>query len=232
MSGVWFESALRIPPLHARGAGKLHGSSLRHSARNLYTFEDHITLARGRHQLEFGAWLQRFQSNETIALSQFGQATFTSLQTFLQGTISSFLFDPSPTEMNWRSLFSAWYAQDTIRITPRFTLTLGFRDEFSTGWNEAHGRAANYFFTNGVINSTPHVGDSLSRTTTPSFCRSRVSALPGVPLALRPLSAQASACTTICRMPWGIAPIRTFPSIPPTASPQRSRSCPLIRHLQ
>ena len=33
----------------------------------------------------FGVWLQRFQSNETIALSQYGQATFTSLQTFLAG---------------------------------------------------------------------------------------------------------------------------------------------------
>ena len=161
-------SAASNPTAQLGLAGSNNGSNLR-IARNFYTFEDHITLARGRHQLEFGAWLQRFQSNETIALSQFGQATFTSLQTFLQGTISSFLFDPSPTEMNWRSLFSAWYAQDTIRITPRFTLTLGFRDEFSTGWNEAHGRAANYFFTNGVINSTPHVGDSLFQNNNAKF---------------------------------------------------------------
>jgi len=41
------------------------------------------------------------------------------------------------------------------------TLSLGFRDEFTTGWNEAHGRAANYTFTNGVISNAPHVGDSL-----------------------------------------------------------------------
>ena len=153
-------SAASNPTAQLGLAGSNNGSNLP-IARNLYTFEDHIALTRGRHQFEFGAWFQRFQSNETIALSQFGQATFTSLQTFLQGTISSFLFDPSPTEMNWRSLFDAFYAQDTIRVTPKLTLTLGFRDEFSTGWNEAHGRAANYFFTNGVINSTPHVGDSL-----------------------------------------------------------------------
>ena len=141
-------------------AGSNNGSNLR-MARNLYTFEDHVTLTRGRHQLEFGAWFQRFQSNETIALSQFGQATFSSLQTFLNGTISSFLFDPSPTEMNWRSLLGAWYGQDTIRVTPRFTMTLGFRDEFTTGWNEAHGRASNYMFSDGVISTEPHVGDSL-----------------------------------------------------------------------
>lgn len=153
-------SAASNPTAQLGLAGSNNGSNLT-IARNLYTFEDHLTLTRSRHQLEFGAWFQRFQSNETIALSQFGQATFTSLQTFLNGTISSFLFDPSPTEMNWRSLFAAWYVQDTLRVSPRLTLTLGFRGESSTGWNEAHGRAANYTFTNGVISSQPHVGDSL-----------------------------------------------------------------------
>ena len=59
--------------------------------------------------------------------------------------------------MNWRSLFGALYAQDVIRINPNFTLTLGFRGEFSTGWNEAHGRAANYTFTNGVISNQPRI---------------------------------------------------------------------------
>ena len=153
-------SAASNPQAQLGLAGSNNGSNLS-MARNLYTFEDHVTVTRGRHQLEFGAWFQRFQSNETIALSQFGQATFSSLETFLNGTISSFLFDPSPTEMNWRSLLGAWYGQDTIRVTPRFTMTLGFRDEFTTGWNEAHGRASNYMFSNGVISTEPHVGDSL-----------------------------------------------------------------------
>lgn len=149
-------------------AGSNNGSNL-NIVRNLYTIEDRVTLSKGRHQFDFGVWLQPFQSNETLALSQFGQATFTSMQTFLQGNISSFLFDPSPTEMNWRSFFSAGYAQDAIRLGPRFTLTLGFRAESSTGWNEAHGRAANYFFTNGVINSTPNVGDSVYQRNNATF---------------------------------------------------------------
>src|ERR1700719_306317 len=153
-------SAASNPTAQLGLAGSNNGSNLP-IARNLYTFEDHIALTRGRHQFEFGAWFQRFQSNETIALSQFGQATFTSLQTFLQGTISSFLFDPSPTEMNWRSLFGAWYAEDVIRLSRKLTLSLGFRDEFTTGWNEAHDRAANYTFNNGIISSQPHVGDAL-----------------------------------------------------------------------
>jgi len=153
-------SAASNPQAQLGLAGSNNGSNLT-IARNLYTAEDRLTLTHGRHELELGTWFQWFQSNETIALSQFGQATFTSLQTFLNGTISSFLFDPSPTEMNWRSFFGAWYAQDTMRISPKLTVTLGFRNEFSTGWNEAHGRAANYTFTDGVISSQPRVGGSL-----------------------------------------------------------------------
>jgi len=140
-------------------AGSNNGSNL-HIARNLFTYEDRVTLTKGRHQLSFGAWFQQFQSNEIIALSQYGQATFSSLSSFLQGTTSSFLFDPAPTAMNWRSLFGAFYAEDVFRLSPRLTLSLGLRDEFSTGWNEAHGRAANYTFPNGVISTDPHIGHS------------------------------------------------------------------------
>ena len=152
-------SAASNPQAQIGLAGSNNGSNLP-IARNLYTYEDRVTLTHGRHQWSFGAWFQNFQSNETINLSQFGQATFTSLQTFLTGTTSSFLFSPAPTEMNWRSFFGAVHAQDVIRLTPKLTASLGFRGEFSTGWNEAHGRAANYIFTNGVISSQPHLGDN------------------------------------------------------------------------
>lgn len=153
-------SAASNPSAQIGLAGSNNGSNLR-IARNLFTFEDRGTLTRGRHQLSVGAWFQPFQSNETIALSQYGQATFASLQTFLQGTTSTFLYDPAPTEMNWRSLFGAWYVEDTVRVTPKLILSLGLRDEFTTGWNEAHGRAADYTFSNGTISTQPHVGSAL-----------------------------------------------------------------------
>jgi hypothetical protein len=163
-------------------AGSNNGSNLR-IARNLYTFEDRVAMTRGRHQLTFGAWFQPFQSNETIALSQYGQATFSSLTNFLAGSLSSFLWDPAPTQLNWRSLFGAWYAEDTIRVTPQLTVSLGFRDEFTTGWNEAHGRAANYTFSNGVISDQPHIGDSLFTTNNAKFLPQ-----PRIGLAWSPLS--------------------------------------------
>ena len=86
-------SAASNPQAQIGLAGSNNGSNL-HIARNLYTYEDRVSLTKGRHQLSFGAWVQQFQSNEIIALSQYGQATFASLQTFLQGTISTFLVRP------------------------------------------------------------------------------------------------------------------------------------------
>ena len=161
-------SAASNPQAQIGLAGSNNGSNLR-IARNLFTYEDRVTLTRGLHQLSFGAWFQQFQSNETLALSQYGQATFTSLQTFLTGVTSTFLYDPAPTEMNWRSLFGAGYAQEVIRLKPTLTLSLGFRGEFSTGWNEAHGRAATYTFSNGVISNLPHVGNDTFTTNNAKF---------------------------------------------------------------
>jgi hypothetical protein len=96
--------------------------------------------------------------------------------------------------MNWRSLFGAWYAQDAIHLTPRLTLSLGLRSEFSTGWNEAHRRAANYTFTNGMISSQPHIGSSLFTTNNARFLPE-----PRVGIAWNPWGAR-----TIARAGFGV----------------------------
>ena len=155
-------SAASNPAAQIALAGANNGSNL-NLHRNLFTYEDQVAWTKGRNQFKFGAWFQRFQSNENIALSQYGQATFPSLTNFLGGTLGtgSFLIDPASTPLSWRSLFSAIYAEDVIRVRPSFTLTLGFRVESSSGWNEAYGRASNYTFTNGVINTQPVIGNSV-----------------------------------------------------------------------
>ncbi|HLI86009.1 MAG TPA: carboxypeptidase-like regulatory domain-containing protein [Bryobacteraceae bacterium] len=152
-------SAASNPAAQLSLAGSNNGSNL-DIHRNLFTYQDRVSLTAGRHQLNIGAWFQRLRSNENLALSQYGQATFTSLQTFLQGTAASLLYDPASTPLGWRSWFGAWFLEDAIRVNQRFTLTLGFRDEFSNGWNEARGRAATYTFTDGVISAQPAVGSS------------------------------------------------------------------------
>ena len=141
-------------------AGNNAGSNLA-AVRNLFTYEDHVNLTRGRHQIEAGAWVQRIQANDSFAQAQFGQASFSTLTALLQGNVSTFTAVPAPTPLGWRSLESAFYFQDTIRLRPNLEVKIGFRDEGTNGWNEVAGRAANYSFTNGVIDSTPTIGHSV-----------------------------------------------------------------------
>lgn len=152
-------SAASNPAAQVGLAGSNNGSNLTVD-RNLFTYEDRVTLSRRNHQFTFGAWFQQVHSNEELALSQFGQATFTGLQQFLQNTVGTFLYDPTPTMMNWRSLLGSFYAEDAIRVRQNLTVSLGFRDEFTTGWNEANGRAATFVFNNGALQTQPHVGNS------------------------------------------------------------------------
>ena len=174
-------SAASNPQAQIGLAGSNNGSNLP-IARNIYTYEDRVTWTHGRHQLSFGGWFQQFQSNEMIALSQYGQATFPSLAQFIStGVSNSFLFDPAPTNLNWRSFFSAFYAEDVVRVRPNLTVSLGFRGESSTGWNEAHDRAANYTFTDGVISSQPHIGGSFFTENNATFL-----AQPRIALAWSP----------------------------------------------
>jgi hypothetical protein len=106
-------------------------------------------------------WFQRLQDNEDTASRQLGQASFTSLTTFLQGKVSSFQVVPTPSELGWRSLLGAWYFEDTIKLLPNLTLQAGIRHEFTNGWNEVAGRAANYITNSeGVLETTPVIGRS------------------------------------------------------------------------
>jgi hypothetical protein len=129
--------------------------------RNLFTVNESFDIIHGIHQITAGVWFQRVQDNENTASRRLGQATFTSLTTFLQGTVSTFQVVPAPNELGWRSLFGAWFVQDKIHLRHNLTLELGLRHEFTTGWNEVAGRAANYLpDANGVLMTNPVVGNS------------------------------------------------------------------------
>ena len=133
--------------------------------RNLYTFDDHAYYTIGKHTIQAGVWLQRLQSNDNLAQDQYGQASFASLTTFLNGTIKTFTYAPVTTELGWRALFADAFIEDTWHITPTFEARIGFRTETSTGWSESQNRASVYTFTNGVISTTPTSGLSNALTT-------------------------------------------------------------------
>lgn len=129
--------------------------------RNLYTAADQINFNRGKHLFRFGGRLEWLQANDTLIQDQYGQISFSNLQTFLQGRVSTYTYAPSYTPMAWRSLQGAFYGEDVIKLKPSLELRLGFRAESTNGWNEARGRASNYAFdSNGVIATQPAFGGS------------------------------------------------------------------------
>jgi hypothetical protein len=136
------------------------GSNLT-AVRNLFTVTDQVTLTRGRHLLSFGSSLQRIQANDALVQDQYGQASFSNLQSFLQGRVSTYTYAPASTPLGWRSLEGAFFAEDTIRVKPSLEVRIGFRGEMTNGWNEVSGRASNYAFNaNGVIQTQPVIGNS------------------------------------------------------------------------
>jgi hypothetical protein len=136
------------------------GSNLR-VTRNLFTATDQISYTRGRHTVSVGGWVQRIQSNDSLVQDQYGQISFTNLQNFLRGQVSTYTYAPSHTPLGWRTTEGAAFVEDAIKAKPNLEVRLGFRVEFTNGWNESQGRASNYAFdANGVITTNPFVSDS------------------------------------------------------------------------
>ncbi len=150
------------------GAGANVGSN-NTTARNLFTADDHVYWSKGRNQIEAGIWLQRIQANDLLAQDQYGQASFSTETTFLQGTVATFTLVPAPTELGWRSLEGAAFFEDTIKVTPRLEVRAGFRSESTDGWNESQNRASNYQIVNGVLQTTPLVGSGALWTNRAEF---------------------------------------------------------------
>jgi hypothetical protein len=152
--------------LTTTGAGAITPAGSNNAAnvmnrRNLFTYSDTMSISAGRHQISAGVWFQRMQDNQDSASRRLGQATFTSLTTFLQGTVSNFQVVPNPTGLGFRSLFGAWFVDDTIRWRRNFTVQLGLRHEFTTGWNEVAGRAGNWIpDASGVLITEPRTAKS------------------------------------------------------------------------
>ncbi len=130
------------------------------AARNLFTWDDHIAWTHGIHSIEAGVWYQDIQANDNLAQDQYGQASFSTLTTLLQGAVKTFTVVSSPTEVGWRTKEYAGFVQDGIKLRPNLEVRIGFRFESTNGWNEGYGRASNYQFTGGVINTNPTIGNS------------------------------------------------------------------------
>jgi hypothetical protein len=147
------------------GAGSNGSQQFDNIARNLFTVTDSVSLTKGIHRMDFGGWFQKVESNDNAADQRNGIATFTDLQTFMQGQATQVVATLNPIGLGWRQTAGAWYAQDSMQLRRNLTLTLGVRHEFNNGWNSPQGTAGNFVpGPNGVLLTQPVVGNSVYAT--------------------------------------------------------------------
>ena len=144
------------------GAGTFGAQQIEIVARNLFTYADDVQIVKGIHQISVGAWFQRVQANDNAADQRSGIASFADLQHFMEGQATQVVATLNPLEIGWRQFAGAWYAQDSMRLRPDLTVTLGLRHEFNNGWNSPLGQASNFVFgPNGALLTQPHIGTSV-----------------------------------------------------------------------
>jgi hypothetical protein len=113
------------------GNGSYSDSTTRTTA---YQLSDEVNVVKGNHQLAFGAIIADWRSNNYSHTSSLGAYTFDGSITglgmadFLTGNMATF---NQGTQTHWsdREAYVMVYLQDTWKITPRFTTSLGLRWE-------------------------------------------------------------------------------------------------------
>ena len=117
-------------------------------ADNTYAFRDAFTWVRGNHALKFGGQLGILQENSVYAYQTMGSFYFygpftgvgsgNDLADFLLGAADEY-YQGSKAPSNEHQKQYAAFAQDEWRVTPRLTLTLGLRYEYTSPETDTHG---------------------------------------------------------------------------------------------
>ncbi|OFW39666.1 MAG: hypothetical protein A3J28_12520 [Acidobacteria bacterium RIFCSPLOWO2_12_FULL_60_22] len=140
-------------------AGSQNSGSQQTEIINTFTWEDQVHISKGIHSITTGVWFERLQWHELSY--NFGQVTFTDIPSFLQGRAASTNIQINPAANPWRETEGAWYVQNAIKLRPNLTLSLGIRHEFTNGFNNDQGAAANYVAVNGILQTQPRIASNL-----------------------------------------------------------------------
>jgi len=109
-----------------------------HNDNPSYTISDNLTWVHGQHTFKFGGYFSKEAKNETAGGGFNGTFSFNGgfngglgnlagLADFLEGKAASYSDGSTNVTVHDRYNTVEWYVQDTWRIKPNFTLTLGLR---------------------------------------------------------------------------------------------------------
>lgn len=129
-----------------------------------------LNYIKGAHSWQFGGSWSRSADDGSYAAEQLkGETSFVTLADFLRGQADrvNILLPGSKPKTDFRSQLASAFVEDSIRLSPRFTLTAGVRWEALLQMDEADGEISN--LRGGPMDRTPTVGNPILKAEKNNF---------------------------------------------------------------
>lgn len=114
------------------------------NVQNIYTLGDDLMVTRGKHNLKFGTLLNRWNQGQIGGQNVTGGLSFADFDGFLASTPTNVSFQTPGSIIEVDYLYNTYgfYGQDDWHLTPRVTLNLGLRYEFTNTPHDLDGHSA------------------------------------------------------------------------------------------